>query len=45
MKLKLKYYNIIFFNTINKNCFLETLEKNTITQMLNNIKEDEKKVS
>ncbi|CAG8596669.1 14412_t:CDS:2 [Funneliformis mosseae] len=44
-KTKPEYYDVIFFNAIDKNCFLETLEKNTVIQMLNDITEEEKETS
>ncbi|GBB96164.1 hypothetical protein RclHR1_00270010 [Rhizophagus clarus] len=44
-KTKPEYYDVIFFNAIDKNCFLETLEKNTVTQMLNDITKEEKETS
>ncbi|CAI2196804.1 17600_t:CDS:2, partial [Funneliformis geosporum] len=44
-KTKPEYYDVIFFNAIDKNGFLETLEKSTVTQMLKDITEKEKETS
>jgi len=44
-KTKPEYYDVIFFNAIDKNGFLQTLEKNTVMQMLNDITEEEKETS
>ncbi|CAG8641433.1 17049_t:CDS:2 [Acaulospora morrowiae] len=41
LKTKPEYYDVIFFNAKDKNSFLETLENDTVQQMLKDISEDE----
>ncbi|CAI2186023.1 3461_t:CDS:2 [Funneliformis geosporum] len=40
-KTKPEYYDVIFFNVIDKNGFLETLGKDSVARMLEDIKEEE----
>lgn len=43
-KTKPEYYDIIFFNAKDNNGFLETLENDTVQQMLKDISEEEKEM-
>ncbi|CAG8505417.1 7996_t:CDS:2 [Paraglomus occultum] len=43
-KSKPEYYDVIFFHAKDKNSFLETLEKDTVQQMLKDISEEEKEM-
>ncbi|CAG8711368.1 16730_t:CDS:2, partial [Funneliformis caledonium] len=44
-RTKPEYYDVIFFDALDKSCFLETLEEHTVAQMLNDITEEEKETS
>ncbi|CAG8746246.1 8964_t:CDS:2, partial [Gigaspora margarita] len=43
-KTKSEYYDVIFFNAIDDNSFLETLEEDTVALMNKDIREEEKKM-